>query len=159
MIKLFKGNKIVTGIILLLIVVLFIVFLGKNVSNLPYNASDVFHLRSDCTSLGQKILDKTDIGNGPAQLQISHYNPTTNRCYVVLKSTLVDSYGTDFRENLYDGQTEELLAYVIDQTGKGAVHIGMIGNEPAKTSSSSSKSAFDITEEYINKIMADDRSR
>jgi len=70
--------------------------------------SEVFHLRSECVALGDKILDgpAPDIRTFVAQSQISHYNPQTNRCYVAIIIHFVDGVS----RFLYDGQTRELLA-------------------------------------------------
>jgi hypothetical protein len=70
-------------------------------------ATEVFHLRSECAALGEKLLsDKQYAFIGLAPVEVSHYNPATNRCYVVVNFSGV---GPHYRRFLYDGQTGEYL--------------------------------------------------
>jgi hypothetical protein len=57
-------------------------------------ATEVFHLRSECTALGEKLADRIEAGEAEYRakeghvtsfMPISHYDPRTNRCYVQLK--------------------------------------------------------------------------
>jgi hypothetical protein len=51
----------------------------KPTSRAP-TATEVFHLRSECAELGEKLLLK--LYDSVYYDQESHYNPQTNRCYV-----------------------------------------------------------------------------
>ena len=74
-------------------------------------ATEIFHLRSECAHLGQKILDGNFVGVALTEDQVSHYDPQTNRCYVQLTVQTADlSKSADyFSTTLYDGQTGEIL--------------------------------------------------
>lgn len=87
-------------------------------------AAEVFHLRSECSEFGKQVLGEI-ISNLPKEdakapfkkSQISHYNPTANRCYVeaTLEMTIP---GSPYRSTvivLYDGQTHENLAALQEQ--------------------------------------------
>ena len=80
---------------------------GRNADTVSPTATEVFHLRSECADLAQKIL-KEHSGFG-VQRALSHYEPATNRCYVELKN--VDTH------ELYDGQTGEVLASTFRGSG------------------------------------------
>lgn len=73
--------------------------------------SEVFNLRSKCADLASIALAK-DI-HGPALTVniVSKYVPETNRCFVELDASPVDSASTSIRETVLDGQTEEILAW------------------------------------------------
>lgn len=81
---------------------------------LPYrqaSASEVFNLRSRCAELAEKM--KTDDDHKPDVVVTarSHYNPKTNRCYVVLDKNYPLHDFVRNTEYLYDGQTKEQMAY------------------------------------------------
>lgn len=113
-------------------------------------ATEVFHLRSECTELGVKIMSENFIGTALTQSQVSHYNSETNRCYVELTVQSVDlnAVGTKseyFAAYLFDGQTKELLAFTKIEKGIKS------GIAFKKTISS-----FDKVSTYINEMMKDE---
>lgn len=68
-------------------------------------ATEIFDLRSKCADLGRKA--QKDLKSVyPTTTAMSHYNPTTNRCYVEL--TYFNDDG--LFESLIDGQTGDPLA-------------------------------------------------
>jgi hypothetical protein len=84
-------------------------------------ATEIFHLRSECGGLGEKIRkQRQDEGGMPdaswQTWQTSHYDPSNNRCYVKISSELIflggpqkkpyESHGYE----LYDGQSHSVLA-------------------------------------------------
>ena len=91
--------------------------------NLPPTATEVFHLQSECVEMGKKVLEgnlayrmeKLDMEQGKIPkddvTQLAHYNAKDNHCYVELSS---HDTGEDMKyamREVYDGQTEELLAH------------------------------------------------
>lgn len=112
-------------------------------------ASEVFHLRSECAKLGEKILSENFIGNALVQSQTSKYDTKSNRCYVELFITSSDfSLDEDKKyrsSNLYDGQTGELLAYATENMGKTKFGSFKVPQR-----------SYDATVYYINQIMNDD---
>jgi hypothetical protein len=123
------------------------------VSPLP-TATEVFVLRSKCSELGDKIKDANLIGPALTQSVVSHYEPRTNRCYVQLTTQTANITAglTYLNQGLYDGQTNQLLAFVSMEhdVRKGMVFV--------KTDISGD-TGFDQASEFINKMMEDDRSR
>lgn len=120
-------------------------------------ATEVFHLRSECAILGNKILEENVVGRALTQSQNSHYNPMTNGCYVELTVQTADLSAPEkeayYSTYLYDGQTREMLASAFKKKGlKG----GMIFGEFPK---GDSEAQFWAAAEFINKAMADDRKR
>jgi hypothetical protein len=111
----------------------------------PPTATEVFDLRSRCAALGEKLL-KDNFTSGS---QLSHYNPTTNRCYVELTagSALLG-------RSLYDGQTKELLAYTINNNGHRS---GEIHDRQHQTTRPEQNFGWDNATAYIDKMMAEDR--
>jgi hypothetical protein len=83
------------------------------------SATEVFHLRSECSELGKRLLEEVS-SNLPKdssdsfikKSQLSHYNPTVNRCYVqvTLAFQISGSPYTNTVVVLFDGQTQENLA-------------------------------------------------
>ena len=123
-------------------------------------ATEVFNLRSKCNELGEKILHDNVLSaiviGGPRRfhLQVSHYNPKTNRCYVELDISDGDlltgpTGGTDYF--LYDGQTGQLLAFAKNdhgtKTGFGSNSVTPAG------------SPYDEALEKIHNLMDDDRKQ
>jgi len=121
----------------------------------PATASEVFHLRTECAHLGQKILEGNVIGVALTQDQVSHYDPQTNRCYVQLTVQTADlSKPTDyFSTYLYDGQTGEVLAYArVEHDKKSAIVFGLPppdGQDPDRF--------WNQATDFINQKMEDDR--
>jgi hypothetical protein len=87
-------------------------------------ATEVFDLRSRCAELGDVLLTQQQASIGPALYADakSHYNPKTNRCYVVVDVNTADLSSPNFQttEYLYDGQTKENLAWY---ETKGPAHL------------------------------------
>jgi len=111
-------------------------------------ATEVFHLRSECAQLGEKILNNNFIGRALTQSQVSHYNPKTNRCHVELTVQSADMTKPPevMSGYLFDGQTGEMLAYARIEKGKQSGMSfkkgGIIGFEEARS--------------YIDEVMKDD---
>ncbi len=83
-------------------------------------ATEVFHLRSECARLAEKMLEKLEKdaeGSNSTESQLSHYDPPSNRCYVEISTQTTDGHGhnVDATDTLFDGQTGEHLASVISQ--------------------------------------------
>jgi hypothetical protein len=81
----------------------------------PPTASEVFHLRSECAVLSQKILSGLVIPPPLFGSEASHYDPSTNRCYaeIYVQTDDIDTPPEKRKETsryLYDGQTGEMLA-------------------------------------------------
>jgi len=125
--------KILSNPIKVVVVLFTLVFLcsckdRKNTADIPPpvrtnqipTATEVFQMRSECASLGQKILNKNIVGIALTQSQLSNYNPKTNRCYVELTVQTADLSKEPevMSRYLYDGQTEEMLAYTTIEKGK-----------------------------------------
>ena len=83
-------------------------------------ATEVFHLRSECAKLGAKILNDNSVGRALSQSQLSHYNSNTNRCYIELTVQSADMTKAPeiMSRYLFDGQTEEMLAFAKVEKGK-----------------------------------------
>lgn len=121
-------------------------------SNIPSNqlptATEVFHLRTECAKMGEKILNNNVVGSALTQTQVSYYNPKINRCFVQLTIDSADLSLTpekSYMNNvLYDGQTEEMLAFA---TNKNGTKTGI--------SFKVSHSGYDDVLEYIGETMND----
>lgn len=121
------------------------------------SATEVFHLRSECAALGDKILEENVVGRALTQSQNSHYNPMTNRCYAEL-TVQTANFSTPEKESyystyLYDGQTREMLASASKKKG---LRSGVIFGESPQ---GDSEAQFWAAADFINKTMADDRKR
>jgi len=80
----------------------------------PASAEQAYRLQDDCVKRGESILDENLIGSALGQDQVSKYNATTNRCYVLLSVHAADLREWEKYDNssyLKDGQTKELLAW------------------------------------------------
>jgi hypothetical protein len=126
---------------------------AQNSSSLP-TATEVFHLRSECAALGEKILEAHSLGLPPTS-EISHYNLQTNRCYVELESSdpTLPFYHS---RSLYDGQTGEGLAFTnVDKDGKFS---GIVLDQSHRMDTRANNGWDDATK-YIDAMMADDRKQ
>jgi len=125
-------------------------------------ATEVFHLRTECAELGEKLLLK--LYDSTYYDQESHYDALTNRCYVairfwngVLRDGVLDhpKLASTF---LYDGQTKRLLAYY-KLEGTGCPN----GTECRKTGKvfvdSARSDDADEANRFITMTMADDPKR
>lgn len=111
----------------------------------PPTATEVFHLRSECAELADKIMNENTIGIALTQSVLSHYDPKTNRCYAELTVQSADLSGNYFAEYLYDGQTKEMLAFIQTKNGKStgiAFKKNIMGYEKVS--------------EYIDQVMQDE---
>jgi hypothetical protein len=82
---------------------------------IPPTAEQAYRLQDDCTRRGEVVLRGNLIGSALTQEEVPRYNSLTNRCYVRLDVHAADlrkSQDMDYSIYLYDGQTNELLAYV-----------------------------------------------
>jgi hypothetical protein len=119
-------------------------------------ASEVFHLRSLCAELGEKILQESVVGVALTEEQVSHYEPRSNRCYVELTvhaANLTEHSLHPFNRYLFDGQTKEMLAAVGIEHGRKS---GMIFDKQHRVSNLQN-GGWDDASEYIDAMMADDR--
>ena len=96
-------------------------------------------------------MNQNSIGPALTQNQVSHYDPTTNRCYVELRVNMADltKYEDYYATSLYDGQTGELLAFV--QSKKG-VKTAFLKDGPNTLD-------YDAAMLKIDAFMADDRKQ
>jgi hypothetical protein len=119
-------------------------------------ATEVFNLRGRCAALGDRILNNNVIGSALSQSQISHYEPRTNRCYVELTVQTADTTVPMqyLSRTLYDGQTNEMLAWSRLERGKKG---GMVFDRQHQTTSMDN-AGWDDANDYINEKMADDRN-
>lgn len=115
-------------------------------------ATEVFHLRTECAQLGNKILDGNLIGSALTQEVVSNYDPRDNRCYVDLTVSTADlnvsPFSPAYYQNrfLYDGQTHELLASSQIKNGeKSGIVFKFKGDSPPVD--------FNGVSEYINSKM------
>lgn len=153
--------KILSNTIKVVVLLLTLVFLcsckdRKNTVDIPPpvptnqlpTATEVFQMRSECANLGQKILNKNIIGIALTQSQLSNYNPKTNRCYVELTVQTADLSKEPevMSRYLYDGQTEEMLAFTTIEKGKER---GMIFKKPG--------TSFEEVGTFIDETMQDVR--
>ena len=76
----------------------------------PPATSEVVRLRSGCAELGKNMLRPTTIGSALTKHQTSYYDPQAKRCYVDLTVRSADVSDKYINRNLFDGQTNELLA-------------------------------------------------
>lgn len=121
-------------------------------------ASEVFELRSKCAALGDKMMSENVIDPALAQEVNSHYNPSTNRCYVELDVHNADLSAPKYKLSkfLYDGQTSELLATL---TTIGTERQAGMVFDPMHKSTNSANAGFDDADDYIASRMSDDRQQ
>lgn len=93
-------------------------------------ATEVFHLRSECAALGEKLAARIEAeyrseGRVTSFSPLSHYDPLTNRCYVQSQFLFTVRKAPDdysyLNTCLYDGQTGEILACARQQLDKHSV--------------------------------------
>jgi hypothetical protein len=124
----------------------------------PSTTTAVFHLRSECAVLGEKILDTKIVGAALSKSQTSLYNPQTNRSYVELTVQTADTTKTLslLRRYLFDGQTGEMLTYA--ETKNSQPWSGMVFDQ-SHDKTTFSNAGWDDANAYISAIMADDRKQ
>ena len=121
----------------------------------PSTATEVFHLRSECVRLGEKIVEENPIGSAQSMTQEFHYNPKTNRCYVRLTDTDKTKPRENYGINLYDGQTREMLAFAQVKNGE---KVGMVSGTTMRDTTEAD-AGFAEAMEFINKAMEYDRKQ
>jgi len=121
----------------------------------PPTATEVFHLRSECAQLGEKLLAANVVGIALTHDQVSHYDPKTNRCYVQVTVQTNDptKSGDYYATYLYDGQTSEMLAWGrIEHGKKSGIVFGL-----APPDEKGPDVFWDQAVHYMNEKMDDDR--
>lgn len=145
---------------------------SRNTSERQPTASEIFHLRSECASLTDRIyrdqlgmLEPTrDVKSyywWHAVSQRSHYDPEVNRCFAEITTRTTDRANSGYEAwstEFYDGQTKELLAMTRHQVSSGSLpkeqdtgHI--LGTVPAEYEDN-----FRGASEYIRQAMEDHRT-
>ena len=120
---------------------------AENPSPQP-TATEVFHLRSECAAIGEKTLTSPTVAPGITTSPISHYEPRTNRGYVMVNT--VDAprpFAHVSRRYLLDGQPGAMLAYTEVKDEEKSAAIG------------DKKAGWDKVSQYIDTMMADDRKQ
>jgi hypothetical protein len=119
-------------------------------------ASEVFKLRSECATLGDKLYEANIIGPALRDDALSHYDPNTNRCYVEITVHKVDLDAPNpyHATYLYDGQTREMLASATIKNGQKS---GIVFTVPLPTRTDDNGYSFAV--EYIRSKMDDDRKQ
>ena len=116
-------------------------------------ASEIFHLRSECAALADKI--RTRHPEGDLQQTMSHYDPKSNRCYVELSDVVLG----DLVHTLYDGQTGQLLASTMKSLQEGSTFKSGEVSAGLKALPADTEARYKAAEDFIEKMMADDRGR
>ena len=114
----------------------------------------IFHLRTECGELGQKLLTANILQSGLSHSYQSHYDITTNRCYVELNIFSAD--GTVDNDMLYDAQTNEILATLQTQGDRPSGTI-LDQNYHLKSDELPTNLPFSEVFDYIKQKMADSR--
>ncbi len=129
-------------------------FAAERAFQLP-TATEIFQLRSACAILGQNILDDNVVGVALSESQVSHYDPSTNRCYVEVDVQTADlTKGLNYLHRvLYDGQTGEMLASAKLERGEKS---GMVFDKQ-HNATNLTNAGWDDASSYIDAKMADDR--
>jgi hypothetical protein len=121
--------------------------------------TEVFHLRTECAQLAQKIMDENLIGSALTQTIVSRYDPRSNRCYAQL-SVLGPEAGpsTGYVNNvLYDAQTRDMLAFATqEKDGRRKAYVFTWIESAAPKGK---PTTYEQTLDYINNLMADDRKQ
>jgi hypothetical protein len=120
-------------------------------------ATEVFNLRSKCAELGEKIMEKTVVGDALKKDQVSHYEPKTNRCYVQLTiwNANLTNGEENFEQSLVDGQTGQVLAAIRREKAAKSGHIYV---DPSPLNGNSDELYLD-TSTFIREMMEDDRQQ
>jgi hypothetical protein len=122
-------------------------------------ATEVFHLRSECAALGEKIMNENAIGKALTQSVYTRYNPKTNRCYVHHVVQTADLSTPEdksiFHDYLLDGQTKEMLATHSVERGKRS---GIVYDLDYRAKRPNDWFG-DAAEKYIEDMMMDDRKQ
>ena len=149
-------------------------------------ATEEFRLRGECLKLGKKMLAAKEKEVAPTVnipyyqwtysfSEEAHYDPRSNRCYVELDKHEGDKTRPLFEEfdrELYDGQTEDLLAVldtVPENQGIPEKHFGTVyvdhqrtmldhlpGQRDKEYIKAEEEDTYRDTRDFIDKKMADD---
>jgi hypothetical protein len=139
----------------------------------PPTATEVFNLRSQCAEFAMKWRS----AGYPFRTTswVSHYAPRSNRCYIKTESSSVNPTNNRPKTltSLYDGQTEELLAWTsqegeslsasltgwvgVDDWRGFAAGLGITSNEIPESRPSTERVDWRFAGEVIDKAMEDDR--
>jgi len=132
---------------------------GVAVAQTPPTATEVFNLRSRCKEIADKKSENFFLGT-PETIIIaswtSKYDIKNNRCYVGLflkRSIPQMSLETEARQ-VYDGQTDDLLAFTQIKNGK---KMGMV-SDPDHRKTTDENLGWDDATRYMDKLMADKRN-
>jgi hypothetical protein len=108
-----------------------------------------------CAASGEQILASNIVRKAVYQEQFSHYSPQRSRCYVEMRVEVMESDGDAdrFGRFLYDGGTQELLAFAQIEGGKKS---GRVFDTDHRTTTFTN-SGWDDASAYIYQMMADDR--
>lgn len=72
-------------------------------------ATEVFHLRSECSNLGKQLLEENRVPSEHGfSNYFSKYDEETNRCYVMIKDTFLKEHAAHL--TLWDGQGGGVIA-------------------------------------------------
>jgi hypothetical protein len=134
---------------------------NRRTAPLP-TAEEVFHLRSECAQLAEKMLEnqqKRDELGEDEWSQSSHYKPEENRCYVEIafQTAQTDSPYFQSNDDLFDGQTGERLASVL-RTGKNCPYSDTckaVGTTPPEHKICTGCTSSEDAEKYITDKMND----
>ena len=136
-------------------------------------ATETFHLRSECAKLSSIILKDRQSEVEPwiensnyawwhVLSETSHYSPESNRCYVNLATRTTSRHDETYEEwsqELYDGQTKEMLAMTrIQSGGKDATNREGIGMVYVTTTKDGYGNTYKGAGQYIDDMMKDDRT-
>ena len=130
-------------------------------------ATEVFHLRSECAALADKLMHGFEELTAMVQLPptvrspetyavLSHYDPSTNRCYADLTSGYVTPPAVEHTHRaLYDAQTKDILASAFIDGDKRHGQVFEAGRKYI----SDADGSYDDANDYIDAKMADDRKQ
>jgi hypothetical protein len=89
-------------------IALLILSIATAAQAMPPTATEVFHLRTECARLGDKLSDEMVHGTQWTRSVVTNYSEATNRCYVEMLDTN-ETIG-ETTDSLFDAQTTDLLA-------------------------------------------------
>jgi hypothetical protein len=149
------------------------------VAQQPPTATEIFHLRTECAALADKLMHGFDEMTPTIEIPTrtletysvsSHYDPVTNRCYADLTSFFStapvvngrylpnskDPWIEHKHRNLYDAQTKDVLA---GSSIDGDKRYGVVFEAGHQYGFADATASFDYANDYINGKMEDDRKQ
>ena len=101
------------------------------------------------------MLDRNSIGPALSKSQVTRFDPATSHCYVELIMQTADATKPlDYLNRvLFDGQTNEMLAYATLKDGK---KFGMVFDKQHRTTTWDN-AFWDDASAYIDEMMLEDR--